>query len=511
MAIRYIDDAQSKPKIRYLDESAPQVGPPSAVKQGVSAVVRPIVKGVAGLPLMAMDAGVAARNVAGNAINAVTGRPATPDYQLPSQMFNESLDSLTVKPDSATGRVAEDLSSMLVGVAVPGPKGYSRSKAPDVGKTNPDSVVSVPANFRGDTSAMSGKQQLAERAVNKGFQVNPAEVNPTRGNRWLSAVAHQPTLEASISRSNAPVTEKLTKAANLVDDSMPLNRDSLQKVIEGQGNIYKQVRGAGEVIADDEYVKAIEGLPKRVTSMKSYGVVNTPAGQEAADLSLTLNQQAVTADDAVSMWQHLRDQAAAFAKSGAADSPKNRTNNQAVARVYETARDALKALIVRNLKAKGQDELAAQFDDAARVIAQAKTTQKAIIEGADVLNPAVLAQRVQAGKPTGGDMRLIGEMANTFPGVMQTGIASPPFAAGDISRAAGGGASAVASALTGNPSAAGHSAAWGGSLLGLRPLARAILMRQSVQNQMAGKPTDMMRRQALARALAGAYPSIQEQ
>src|ERR1700677_3710456 len=43
---------------------------------------------VAAIPLAAMDAGVGARNVLGDAYNRVVGNPATPDYELPSTTWH---------------------------------------------------------------------------------------------------------------------------------------------------------------------------------------------------------------------------------------------------------------------------------------------------------------------------------------------------------------------------------------------------------------------------------------
>src|ERR1700677_467301 len=43
---------------------------------------------VAALPLAAMDAGVGARNMIGDAYNRAVGNPATPDYELPSTTWH---------------------------------------------------------------------------------------------------------------------------------------------------------------------------------------------------------------------------------------------------------------------------------------------------------------------------------------------------------------------------------------------------------------------------------------
>jgi len=97
-----------------------------------SAAVRPLAKGAAALPLMAMDAGVAARNLAESGtrkylpkvaqmIDRTTGGGPGQPYELPSSMFNRALDTYTTKPEGV-GAAAEGVSSALVGAAVPSPQ-----------------------------------------------------------------------------------------------------------------------------------------------------------------------------------------------------------------------------------------------------------------------------------------------------------------------------------------------------------------------------------------------------
>src|SRR6185437_6226932 len=82
-------------------EGGPQQSP-NALGPWASSIVRPLAKGVAALPLMAMDAGVGTRNLVENLSNGVTPTLAdfnpfaktggTPQpYELPSSMFNRAL------------------------------------------------------------------------------------------------------------------------------------------------------------------------------------------------------------------------------------------------------------------------------------------------------------------------------------------------------------------------------------------------------------------------------------
>lgn len=97
-----------------------------------SAAIRPFAKGIAAAPLLAMDAGVAARNL-------IMGE----NYEHPSQMFNRALDSYTTTPEGL-GKVAEFVSSGLVGAgALPNP---TLSSAP---------TAAAPAVAQGATPAVA--------------------------------------------------------------------------------------------------------------------------------------------------------------------------------------------------------------------------------------------------------------------------------------------------------------------------------------------------------------------
>lgn len=104
--VEFPDDMSDDAIAAAIKGSAPAAPAPQekkALGPWASAVVRPLAKGIAGLPLMAMDAGVGTRN-------AITGE----NYEHPSEMFNKALDSYTTVPEGI-GAGAEGVSSMLAG------------------------------------------------------------------------------------------------------------------------------------------------------------------------------------------------------------------------------------------------------------------------------------------------------------------------------------------------------------------------------------------------------------
>lgn len=144
--------AQSKPVQASLPQEEKALGP------WASAVVRPLVKGVSALPLLAADVGVGARNFATMMANPQPGASAWETFtgekpstatptELPSQTFNKALDQFTTTPEGV-GKGAEFISSALAGgaggapsAAVQAPAGFARALPQAAAKTGTDEFL----------------------------------------------------------------------------------------------------------------------------------------------------------------------------------------------------------------------------------------------------------------------------------------------------------------------------------------------------------------------------------
>jgi hypothetical protein len=133
-----------------------------------SAFIRPVAKGVAALPLMAMDAGIGARNLIGDAYNKAVGNPATPDYDSATSMFNQSLDQYTQASTTTTGKLAEGASTLLAGAGAP-------AAAARLG-------MPLLANALGGPQATSSLGQFTSNAtlVPSNFVSNPSNLTPAQ-------------------------------------------------------------------------------------------------------------------------------------------------------------------------------------------------------------------------------------------------------------------------------------------------------------------------------------------
>src|SRR6185312_3733504 len=162
-------------------EAAPQQSP-NALGPWASALVRPIIKGVSALPMMAAETGVEMRNLVTNVSNGVyptladfnpfakTGGTPSP-YERPMPQFDRALDYYTQAPQGFFPKAAEAISTGLVGAGLPSP-----------------TVAGAPASFVAD-SQQALRDASLQNAQRAGYVVPPSANNPSFWNRVLEGIA----------------------------------------------------------------------------------------------------------------------------------------------------------------------------------------------------------------------------------------------------------------------------------------------------------------------------------
>lgn len=351
-----------------------------------SAAVRPLVKGVAALPLMAMDAGVATRNLVGNAVNSATGQAATPNYYLPSTMFNQALDTYT-RPPEGLGKGAELVSTMLAGSRLPAPQAAEQA----------------PANYLPAGQAM--RNQALQRAQGEGYVVPPASNNPTFTNRLLEGISGKLKLQQEAAARNQPVTDMLAARALGQNTDMPLTQDALS-AIRGEASQagYAPLRQVGDIPTDAKFLSDLKGLTQAAAGAEK----SFPGIQPSSpinDVVTSLSQSKFSSSDGLDAMALLRSQADDAFRSG----------NGTLGTQYKSAAKALENMIERHLSSQpGSEGLLNSFRAARQQIAQTYTAGKAIVGDTGSSNALKYGQALQSGKPLVGDQRTIGAFASQF-------------------------------------------------------------------------------------------------
>lgn len=403
---------------------------PHVLGPWASAFVRPAAEGVAVYPLMAMDAGVAARNLGGDLANKALGRPPTPDYELPSQMFQQALDRYTSKP-RGVGKAAEFVNSVLAG-----------------GFINPEGVGiraidAIPGKALAEPGA---REAILREAQQVGYRIPPSERASllAKGGEQLEGISSKAALARTLTADNQKVTDRLAKTAlGLPDDGKDLTEASIEQVREHAASAYDQVAQLGDIRTDDQMLDDLTAVGSEFSKIdrafpNEPGIAPSEAGGVDASRIEAVKgkylQPQFTAREAIDAMRTLRKQAATNLK--VYDPEKN-----ALGLVQRQISDAFEARLERAADEANRPDLLAQFRTARKRIAQTYVVQNAFNEATGHVSAGKIAQQGAAGAPLTDELQTIARAQQTFPRVMRDSDklgGEPMFSVVDFLAAAGG-------------------------------------------------------------------------
>lgn len=446
------DLASAKPVGTTPPQGAQQ---PSFGAQLLSAAVRPIAKGVAALPLMSMDAGVATRNIIEGALTPapkqtlsglVTG--AKPQggfqpYELPSTMFNRALDEYTLPPSGA-GKVAEEVSSSLVGAAA-GPR-----------------VPTTTATVKPGVAAATGA----------GYVLPPSQARPTLLNQLTEGFSGKIKTGQVASLKNQGVTNGLVRRALGLRPDAPITVDTLRQVRAQAGKAYEAIDKLEDIDTDDSYHRAIAAVGRKyATSMKAFGRgKENPVTQLVARLS---SVSAFSGEEAVNEIGLLREEA----EKAAANRDKG------LASALRQASTAIEDQIDRHLT-QSQPELVSNFRQARQLIAKTYSVQSALDRGTGDVSAAKLASQLAKDKPLSGELRQVAEVGTAFPKATQLPSkmgSVTHFSPIDTAVMGLEGASGLTAAIAAGNTKAAAAAAAAMAVQASRPAVRAAILSKTGQ------------------------------
>lgn len=346
-------------------------------RQGARAVGlagRTIMNTAAGPPLMAMDAGVAARNLMGG------------NYQLPSQMWNEALNSAGVPQFQGPIEKGGDIAGqMLLG-----------SKMPSPSIANP-----APAAFNPQTL----KQVALANAQKEGYVVPPSTVNPSPLNKTLESIGGKVGMEQDASLANQKVTDALVKRSLGLDEATQMSEDVLPAIRTQAAEPYKALRSVGTMRADADYGKALD----KITSQYRGAAKDFPelARADIVDAVEAVRKPSFDADSAMDAIAILRDKASTAYGQG----------DKALGKAYREISGAMESAIERSLARRGKDSsrLLSEFREARQLIAKSYSAESALNPSVGSFNASNFATQLAKRKPLSGEMKKVAEFATAFP------------------------------------------------------------------------------------------------
>ena len=357
-----------------------------------SAVVRPVVGAVTGIPGTFADATTAVGNIVtghvplhnpDGSINW-SGQADSGAMQLPSQVKNQILNQYTRAPSGFLGKAAEFVSTGLLSSRIP----------------NPQFGPQAPAGFIPGQQGI--RNQIVGDAQDSGLQVPPKIANPTLTNRIMGSLAGT-KVGAGARLNNEDVFQQIANRAIGQNPEAPITAESLQAVRDAAFNSgYMPVRNAGQMTSDTTLTNAIDGLLSKAGPNKSFpGLINN---SDVTSTLENLKQPTFDSGDAVDAMSHLRELASqAYA-----------TGKTSAGQAYRSASKALEGAVERNLESSGEDgaQMLSDFRNARQTIAISHNLEDALDGGT-----VSLAKLARQNAPFSGDLKSAVDFARTFKSV----------------------------------------------------------------------------------------------
>jgi len=298
-------------------------------------------------------------------------------------------------------------------------------------------------------TANAERDAILQAGRDAGYVVPPTEINPSATATALESISGKAATKQAAQAQNQIVTNKLVAQDLGLPANMPITQDALNSVRQKAGQVYQQVKQAGQIATDAPYLNDLTKISNVSEDIaKEFPGAATPAADKIEALVKSLSQDEFSAAQALEYAKRLRQQASSnFTVAARSADPEAR----ALAQAQIKGANALEDQIGRHLDASGQPDLLQQFQDARTLIAKAYQAQAAL-KGGNV-SATRLAQQLQKGKSMSDGFGLVARFADHF---------------GDATKLPKGGVGVSKLAAT-----VGGSGIVGGILTGNLPLAAA--------------------------------------
>ena len=285
-------------------------------------------------------------------------------------------------------------------------------------------------------AANSVRDATLEASQEAGYVVPPTTTNPSLTNTALESASGRYATKQAAQVKNQAVTNRLAAEDLGLPANQPITQQALQDVRSKAGQVYAQVKKAGTIQTDQEYLNALTGITNASEDVaKAFPGATTPAADKIDTLVNSLAQDSFSAAQAVEYAKRLRQQASAnFKLAGRSANPED----LALAQAQSKGANALEEMIGRHLDASGKPDLLKQFQDARKSIAKTYTVDAALNEATGNVDARILAKQLERNAGIDGGLRKAGEFGQAFGEVAGEPVKGPGVSKLAFASAAGG-------------------------------------------------------------------------
>ena len=229
------------------DTSTPFQDAWGAAKHQTAQLAKGAANAAAALPLMAMDAGVGARNLFGK----VTGVGGT-DYDYPSDTWRQGMNQIFGAPQNAVEKVNDVLVPTILGAGAASAGAPAAIRAAMAG---PAAEAQAPASFVSPTDA---KRQVLAQTIKSGqdlgLVVPPQTTNPGAVNATVETIGGKVATAQGASVHNQPIANAVASKELGLNPDAPLTPNAVKSVIKDAGTGYQALRNVGQITTDQPYL-----------------------------------------------------------------------------------------------------------------------------------------------------------------------------------------------------------------------------------------------------------------
>lgn len=258
------------------------------------------------------------------------------------------------------------------------------------------------------------KSKALKEAQDLGYVTPPSTSNPTAVNNLAEGFAGKLSTAQGASIKNQPLTNNLARQELGLPEDMPLTHETMSLVRKSADPAYEAVKQEPSIPFGHKYEKELSNLTKTADKINStLPNYKSTASVEIKNLidSIKPENGVMDGETAVELSKSLRSESKAYdltaSRSG---DPQARS----LARAYRGAAEAVENAIEDHFIASGQPEIAANWDNARRLIAKSYSIENAL-DGAGNVDAGKLGKQLLKGKPLSPKLEAAANFALHFP------------------------------------------------------------------------------------------------
>ena len=257
------------------------------------------------------------------------------------------------------------------------------------------------------------KDKLLKEAQSTGYVALPSDVKAGKFPKALETLSGKFKSEELASAKNQDVGLGLTRKYLGIQESTPLNTDTLDSLRDLQSPVYEALKNTGTI-----------NLGNKNPFSNLVGGIKQSGGERSALLGNVPKNYAIDANDAVEQIKLLRNDGNAYYRSGTnIQDPKPKLRD--LGQRYINEANKLENILESHVNKIGQPELVDSFRNARKEIAKTYTVEKALI-GENLIDFRKVGKMIGKKQPITGELALAGKFAKEFPRVNKPIPYEPP-------------------------------------------------------------------------------------